>query len=63
MPSPRRDYPGLSIHPKVAAAGFAGAATTLLVWGLSLVGVELPAEVASALTVLISGGAGYKKSS
>lgn len=51
------------IHPKVAAAAVAGAATVVLVWALSLAGVETPPEVASAFTTLLSFGAGYMKAS
>ena len=37
-----------------AGAGIAGAATVLIVWGLSAAGVDVPAEVAQAITVLIA---------
>lgn len=49
------------IHPKVAAAGIAGAVTVVLVWAASLAGVAVPPEVASAVTTLIAFGAGYIK--
>lgn len=49
------------LNPKVAAGGVAGAATVILVWGLGLLDVDVPAEVASALTTVISFGAGYLK--
>lgn len=47
---------------KVAAGGAAGAFTVVLVWVLGEVGVDITAEVASALTVLFSTGAAYLKS-
>lgn len=49
------------VQPKVTAAGFGGAATVLLVFALTQVGVELPPEVASALTTVIAFAAGYLK--
>lgn len=51
------------IHPKVAAAGIAGAATIIIVWIAETVGLSIPPEVASAFTALIAFGAGYWKSS
>lgn len=47
---------------KVAAGGAAGALTVVLVWILGALGVDMPPEVASALTVLLSTGAAYLKS-
>ena len=47
--------------PKVAAGGAAGAASIILVYTLTTLGVAVPAEVASALTVLISFAAAYLK--
>lgn len=49
------------MNAKVIAAGSAGAATVVLVWAASLFKVDVPPEVASAVTVLISTGAGYLK--
>ena len=49
----------MPVNPKVAAAGWAGALTVVLVFVLGEVGVDLPAEVASAVTVLISSAAGW----
>jgi hypothetical protein len=57
------------MKPKVqaagAGAGVAGALTVILVWALSLAGVDVPPEVASALTTLLAAGgallAGYQK--
>lgn len=37
-----------------AGAGIAGAATVLIVWGLTSAGVDVPAEVAQAITVLLA---------
>ena len=50
------------IHPKVAAGSLAGAVTVLLVFGADKLGLEVPAEVASALTVVLSFAAGFLKS-
>lgn len=47
---------------KVAAGGAAGALTVVLVWLLGALGVDMPPEVASALTVLLSTAAAYYKS-
>jgi hypothetical protein len=49
------------MNPKVAAGGAAGAVTVILVFVLSEVGVELPPEVASAVTALLSVAAGWFK--
>lgn len=53
--------PSLKPTPKVAAGGAAGAASILLVWILGQSGLDVPAEVAAALTVLIGTGAAYMK--
>ena len=37
-----------------AGAGIAGAATVLIVWGLTSAGVDVPAEAAQAITVLLA---------
>lgn len=65
----RRQITKLSSSPagplptsKVAAGGAAGALTVVLVWALGAAGVDIPAEVASALTVLLSTAAAYLKS-
>ena len=44
---------------KVVASGATGAATIVLVWILGALGVDVPAEVASAITVILSAAAGY----
>jgi hypothetical protein len=46
-------------RPKVAAAGIAGAATTILIFILERLGVEVPADVAAAITALLAFVAGY----
>lgn len=48
-------------QPKVVAGGVAGAATIVLVYTLGQAGVDVPAEVASAITVLIGFAASYLK--
>lgn len=50
------------VHPKVAAGSLAGAVTILLVFAAEKLGLEVPAEVASAFTVILSFAAGYLKS-
>ena len=49
----------MTVHPKVASAGTAGAFTVLIVWMLTLFDVTMPAEVASALTVVLMSAAGW----
>jgi hypothetical protein len=44
---------------KVWAGGAAGAAALVIVYVVGLFGIAVPAEVASALTVLLSSGAAY----
>jgi putative flippase GtrA len=44
---------------KVKAAGIGGAVATVVVFVLSAVGVELPADVAAAVAAIISVVAGY----
>ena len=53
----------LTPTPKVAAAGAGGAASIVLIYVLSLVGITLPPEVAAAITTLLAFGAGYLKHS
>lgn len=48
--------------PKVVAGGAAGAVTVVIVWVAGMFDVDVPPEVASAFTVLISFAAGYLKS-
>jgi hypothetical protein len=51
----------VGIHPKVAAASWAGALSVIVVWIVGQFGVDVPAEVASAFTTLIAAFAGYRK--
>lgn len=55
--------PTLTPTPKLVAAGVAGAITILVVFVVQSIfpGFEIPAEVSSAFTVLISFAAGYFK--
>ena len=39
---------------KVAAGGLGGSLTLVVVWLIGVVGVDLPPEVASAVTVLVT---------
>jgi putative flippase GtrA len=45
--------------PKVAAGGASGAVVVILVWLASLVGLDVPAEVAGAAAVLIGFAAAW----
>ena len=49
------------MNPKVFAGTVAGAGTLVLVYVASLFGADVPPEVASAVTLLLSSGAGYLK--
>lgn len=49
-------------QPKVAAAGVAGAVTTVIVFIAAQLGLEVPSEVAAAVTALLAFAAGYLKS-
>ncbi len=44
---------------KVTAATLAGAIVTIAIWVLHLTGVDVPAEVAAAITTVLAGVAGY----
>lgn len=44
---------------KVQAGGLAGAITVVLVWIAGTAGVDVPPEVASAFTTIISVGVGW----
>jgi hypothetical protein len=60
------DYPehttrSLAPTSKVIAGGTAGAATVLLLWLVSLFGLQVPPEVAAAVTALLAAGAAYLK--
>lgn len=47
------------IEKKVTAATLAGAVVTILIWLLRLVDVEVPPEVAAAVTTVLAAAAGY----
>lgn len=51
----------LSPTPKVAAAGIAGSITLVGVWVAGLFGLDVPPEVAAAVTAIIATAAGYIK--
>ena len=52
----------MNLNPKIAASGIAGAIPVVLVYLLSLAGVDVPTEVAAAITVIIAFAAGYLRS-
>lgn len=47
------------VSGKTAGTTAAGAAVTVIVWVLSLAGIDMPAEVAAALVVLVTGLAAW----
>lgn len=48
-------------QPKVAAAGVGGAVTVLVVWVLGQAGMDVPAEIAAAISTVVGFAAGYLK--
>jgi hypothetical protein len=48
-----------NISPKVTAAAVAAALVTIIVWGLSLAGLDIPEVVQGALITIIIAVAGY----
>lgn len=52
---------GLAPQPKVAAGGIAGAVALVLVWVAGLAGLDVPAEVAAAVVMVLSFAASYLK--
>jgi hypothetical protein len=44
---------------KVTAATLAGAIVTILVWVLSLAGIDIPGEVAAAITTVLVAASAY----
>lgn len=46
-------------NTKVAAGGLAGGLSMLIIWGIGAAGVEVPAEVAAAITTLITFAVSY----
>lgn len=61
LTKPSSSPPGPLPTTKVAAAGAAGSLTVLLVWVAGLLGLDVPAEAASAFTVLVGTTAAYLK--
>ncbi len=47
------------LTPKVATGALAGAVSVILVWIITKCGIEVPPEIASAFTTVISALAGY----
>lgn len=52
----------MNLNPKTTAAGIAGAVTLVIVFVLGQLGVEVPADVAAAVTTIIAFAAAYLKS-
>jgi hypothetical protein len=57
----RKPAPSRKPVKKVAATGVAGSVVVVAVWVAGLFGLHVPADVASALTLLAGSGAGYLK--
>ena len=57
------DQPTSAPTSKVAAAGIGGSVAIVLIWLAGQFGVELSAEVASAITAIVAFAAGYFKRS
>jgi hypothetical protein len=49
----------MNVNPKISAAAAAGAVTIVLVWALGLLGIDVPTDVASAITLIVAIAAGY----
>ncbi len=47
------------LTPKVATGALAGAVSVIVVWIVNKFGVEVPPEIASAFTTVISAGAAW----
>ena len=52
----------MNLYPKVGAAASGAAATLVIVFVMGQFGVTIPADVASALTLIVSVVAAYLKS-
>ena len=52
----------MNVNPKVSAGALAAAVTLVIVFALGQLGVEVPADVASALTLVVSVVAAYLRS-
>ncbi len=48
-----------SLTPKVATGALAGAVSVIVVWIISKFGMDVPPEIASAFTTVISAGSSY----
>jgi hypothetical protein len=44
---------------KITAASLAAAVSLIIVWAVGLAGADVPAEVASAITTVLTVGTGY----
>lgn len=53
----------MNLNPKTTAAGIAGAVTLVIVFVLGQLGVDIPADVAAAVTTIIAFAAAYLRSS
>ena len=49
----------MQISPKVTAAALAAAIVTIIVWGASLAGIEIPTVVQGAIITILVAAAGY----
>ena len=49
----------MQISPKVTAAALAAALVTIIVWGASIAGVEIPTVVQGAIITILVAAAGY----
>lgn len=49
----------MTVSPKVTAAALAAALVTIIVWGASLAGVEVPTVVQGAIITILVAAAGY----
>ena len=52
---------GMGNQTKVTIGAAAGAASLLIIWGANQLGLSIPAEVAAALTVVITAAVSYIK--
>lgn len=52
----------MNLNPKLKASAAASAATLVIVFVLGELGVDVPADVATAVTLILSVAAGYLKS-
>jgi len=51
----------MNLNPKVGAAAIGAAVTLVIVFVMGQLGVQVPADVASALTLIVSVAAAYLK--